>query len=375
MPYSRVANHNSMVFDENRNELYAQAIRKLIQPSSVVLDLGAGLGIHGLLAAAAGAARVYLVEPQPVVQAAKEVARANGLADRLVVLQDRIEDVTIPEPVDLIVSVFTGNLLFSEDLLPSLFHARDRYLKPGGRLVPDRAELWLAPLCAPQLHAKHVARWSEPILGLDYSSARRFAANEILWLRREEFRGSQRLAGGAIVSDVDMMTASSGDCKGEALCSVAASGLCHGLLAWIRIRLLDQWMSTDPDSPDVHWSPVLLPVDPALALVQGEEVKLTLLRPAHGDWTWSVTARAGTRRHSSFLARAEGAKELRKLAPTGNPGLSEEGKKTLRILDLLRQGRSVGEVADALAKSKAMGEAEALRQVQAVALRYGGSGP
>lgn len=374
MSYSRIAGHRAMVFDATRNELYAQALRKLVQPGSVVLDLGAGLGIHGLLAAAAGATRVYLVEPQPVVQAAKDVARANGLSNRLIVLQDRIEDVTVPEPVDLIVSVFTGNLLFSEDLLPSLFHARDRYLKPGGRLVPDRAELWLAPLYAPDLHAKHVARWSDPILELDYSSTRRFAANEILFLRHEEFRGSLRLADGVILSDVDLTTASSGDCKGATRCRVETSGLCHGLLGWIRIRLLDNWMSTDPDSPEVHWSPVMLPVDPPLPLVQGEEVELTLLRPAHGDWTWSVVAQAGSRRHSTFLAATDGAKELRKLAPASSPGLSEDGERALRILDLLRQGMSNRDIADALMAIKPMDAAEALRLVQAIASRYGGAG-
>ena len=164
---------------------------------------GAGLGVHGLLAAATGATRVYLVEPQPVVHVAKEAAHASGLQGKVFIYQDRIEDTHLPEPVDLIVSVFTGNLLFSEDLLPSLFHARDRYLRPGGKLLPDRAQLWLAPLCAPQLHDKHIGHWSQPVMGLDYSHARNFAANEIMWLRREELRGTQRLAKGAVLTWTD----------------------------------------------------------------------------------------------------------------------------------------------------------------------------
>ena len=198
MSYSQVASHRSMVFDEYRNALYARAIRKFVTPDTVVLDLGAGIGIHGLLAAAAGAKRVYLVEPEPVVQLAREIARANGLADRIVILEDRIEDVQLPEQVDLIISVFTGNLLYSEDLLPSLFHARDRYLKPGGRMVPDFAELVLAPVSAPELHAKHIGCWSDPHLGLDFSSGRRFAANEMLWPYREELKADQLAAGGVI---------------------------------------------------------------------------------------------------------------------------------------------------------------------------------
>ena len=373
MTYSRVASHGSMLFDETRNGLYARALHKLVQPGSVVLDLGAGMGIHGLLAAAAGAARVYLVEPQPVVQVAHEVARANGLADRIVILQDRIEDVALPEQVDLIVSVFTGNLLFSEDLMPSLYHARDRYLKPGGSLIPDKAELWLAPLSAPQLHTKHVGRWSTPVHGIDYSLTRRFAANEILWLRREEFTGSTRLGQGSLISAIDMAHATSGDCDGEATCTVDKAGLCHGLLAWIRIKLLDEWMSTDPDAPPVHWSPVVLPIDPPLPLAAGEQVQFSLQRPMHGDWTWSISAQAGNRRHSTFLAKADGAKELRKLAATSSPGLSEEGATALRILEMLQRGLSNRAIADRLAERGNITAAEALRQVQIVSARYGGS--
>lgn len=56
--------------------------------------------------AAVGAKRVYLVEPEPVVQLAHELARANGLADRIVVLQGKMEAVELPEKVDLILKFY-----------------------------------------------------------------------------------------------------------------------------------------------------------------------------------------------------------------------------------------------------------------------------
>ena len=93
------------------------------------MDAGCGLGIHGLMAAKAGARKVYLVDPSPVVHLAKQVATDNQL-DNVVCIQSSIEELELDEPVDLIVSVFTGNFLLTEDLLPSLFLARDKWLKP-----------------------------------------------------------------------------------------------------------------------------------------------------------------------------------------------------------------------------------------------------
>jgi SAM-dependent methyltransferase len=376
MPYSEIGSHRSMVLDANRNELYARAIRKIVTTDSVVLDLGAGLGIHGLLAAAAGARRVYLVEPEPVVQLAREIARANGLADRIVILEDRVENIELPEQVDLITSVFTGNLLYSEDLLPSLFHARDRYLKPGGRMVPDYAELLLAPISSPDLHAQHIGCWSQPHLGLDFSAARRFAANEMFWPRREESTFA-RLAPGAVLSSVDMMQATHADCHGETRLRIETSGLCHGLLSWIRIRLDEQWLSTDPAEPKVHWSSAVLPLDPPLHLEAGDEIDISLQRPAHGEWTWTVKAASGSRRHSSFLARTDGPRRLRKAAADTSPGLGQRGQTILHVLSMLQAGRSNREIAHSLVESdpQAFQDFEsALQHVQVLAMRYGGNG-
>lgn len=373
MTYATLSAQASMAFDDYRNGLYGQAIRGMVTPDSVVLDLGAGIGILGLVAAAAGAKRVYLVEPEPVVNGAMAIARANGIADRIVVLEGRIEDLALPEQVDLIISVFTGNLLFSEDLLPSLFHARDRYLKPGGRLIPDRAELCLAPVSAPALHAKHLGRWSQPHAGIDCSPARRFAANEVLWPGRKELI-FQHLGQGAALTAVDLTDASHANCDGKIRCAIHTAGDCHGLLGWIRIRLGDQWLSTDPDSPEVHWSPVILPFDPPLPLCEGEDISIALKRPAGGDWTWTAEAGSGSRRHSTFLARLDGARRLKKLAPQYRPGLNPQGKHSLQALALMQQGLCNHDIAQALLATQPEAfpnQEDALALVTKLALRYG----
>ena len=128
MLYASIRDHHSMFFDQTRNDAYHRALESVITPDSIVLDLGAGLGIHGLLAAKLGAKKVYLVEPQDVICVAKKFVQANDFTGQVECIQGRIEEITLPEQVDVIISVFTGNLLLEEDLLPSLFYTRDTYL-------------------------------------------------------------------------------------------------------------------------------------------------------------------------------------------------------------------------------------------------------
>jgi predicted RNA methylase len=81
--YSTPGGHRSMVFDDQRNGYYAQAIKRAVNGDSVVLDLGAGLGLHGFIAAYAGARKVYLVEPAPVLEVARQLVSSNDLDERI----------------------------------------------------------------------------------------------------------------------------------------------------------------------------------------------------------------------------------------------------------------------------------------------------
>ena len=362
-----------MALDQVRNDAYARAIRRRVTGDSVVLDLGAGLGTQGLLAAAAGARRVYLVEPEAVINVAREIANANALGDRVVTLTGKIEDVKLPEPVDLIISVFTGDLLFSEDLLPSLFYARDHYLKPGGRLIPEEAELVLVPISAPEFHAKQLEVWSQPHLGLDFSAARKCAANGLYWQRRGQY-AMQRLADPLAITRIDLTQAVKADCKGRAEYAIRQDGDCHGLLAWIRINLDGEWLTADPDAPPVHWSPVILPLDPPLRLAAGDSFSVALDRPQFGDWTWTIDATAGRQRHSTFLERPWTLERMQALSPEHRPKLGAEGEAALLALKMMESKRSNIETARELLKmysARFTDEEQALAFVTKLVARYG----
>ena len=51
----------------------------------------------------------------------------------------------LPEKVDVIISEWMGFYLFHESMLPSVLHARDAWLAPGGIVLPSRCTLLGAP--------------------------------------------------------------------------------------------------------------------------------------------------------------------------------------------------------------------------------------
>lgn len=362
--YSRVTSHKAMVFDEVRNRAYARAIRDSIRPDSVVLDLGAGLGLHGLIAAAAGARRIYMVDPSPVVLAAEQIAEANGFSQQVSCYQSEIEQTLLPEKADLLLSVFTGNFLLTEDLLPALFWARDHCLAPGGRMIPDRARMWVAPVTAGEYYRKHIEAWSEPVEGIDFVKARRFASNSLFYDKQERFK-AELLAEAVCIEDIDLTTATSAACDAAVDLTLGSSGTCHGWLGWMDIRLSEDWLSTAPDSPDTHWSQTFLPLDAPLGVKAGQVLQFGLSRPEYGEWTWTTSCRDETQRQSTFLSLPLEPAGLLKRSPDHRPATGELGKAALSVLVAMN-----GELKTAEIVQKLCTDYPNLFSVQARAARF-----
>lgn len=62
--------------------------------------MGTGSGILAIWSAQAGARKVYAVEATNMAEHARELARANDVADIVEVIQGSMEDVVLPEKGD-----------------------------------------------------------------------------------------------------------------------------------------------------------------------------------------------------------------------------------------------------------------------------------
>src|SRR5262249_8186842 len=153
----------------------------------VVLDIGTGTGIFALLACQFGARRVYAIEPAHVIRVAREIAAANGCADRIEFIQKRSTEVTLPERADVIISDLRGRLPFSWSNISSIADARSRLLKPGGTLIGQRDDVWAAVIEAEETYNEYLGRWDK--YEIDMSAARRMVTNTVFCRRKEDSAG------------------------------------------------------------------------------------------------------------------------------------------------------------------------------------------
>ncbi|HYE72316.1 MAG TPA: class I SAM-dependent methyltransferase, partial [Blastocatellia bacterium] len=169
--------YGRMMADSVRMKAYTTALREAINPHSVVLEIGTGAGIFALLACQYGAKRVYAIEPSDVISVARAAAVANGYADRIIFLQDYSTNIMLPERADIILSDLRGTLPYFHTNVTSLIDARQRFLAPGGRLIPQDDSLQVGVVSAPELYRHYTAPWDEHGQKLDWQVARRAVLN------------------------------------------------------------------------------------------------------------------------------------------------------------------------------------------------------
>nr|POF02938.1 putative protein arginine n-methyltransferase 6 [Quercus suber] len=110
--------------------------------------------------------QVYAVDASEIALQANEVVKANNLSDTVIVLHGRVEDVEIDEEVDVIISEWMGYMLLYESMLGSVITARDRWLKPGGLILPSNATLYMAPVTHSDRYGESIDFWRN-VYGID----------------------------------------------------------------------------------------------------------------------------------------------------------------------------------------------------------------
>jgi hypothetical protein len=292
--------HATMLLDPVRTGAYARAIAAVVKPGDVVVDLGSGSGVLALLAARAGARRVYAVERGPMVELLAHAIEDNGARGIVELVHADVRDAEFALPPNVVVSETLGSLGIDEDCL-SLAIAVGARCAPGAVFLPSRVEVALALAEDPALEARSSALAAlDDLHGLRFGTLRaRVARLPVLGRVPADAVASTPVTKGfAIGTDRTPATLSG-------TCTVTRDAACNALAGWFRTDLAPGiGLSNAPDAPPTCWSRFSLPLDRPLVVRAGERVKLSWKpRVVTNPGTWAWSAARGRDRHGGDALR------------------------------------------------------------------------
>ena len=289
--------HRLMVGDAVRVSAFQKAIHAVVKPGHVVVDLGTGTGLLAFFACQAEARKVYAIErEQEMLAVAEAVARANGWADRIRFLSGHSTALDIPETADVVVSETIGHFGLEEQIIHLMADASGRFLKPGGVLIPQSLQLFLAPVEFAKGN-EEVAFWDKDLYGIDFQPARRWAASalQIVSVSPESF-----LAEPCCFLEIDLTRLPSPlptFWGAEPTFPALRPGTLHGFAGWFEAELAPgHRLSTSPLAPATVWQQVFFPLEKPISIAPGDQVSVsfgTFLDGRTAIWSWRGQVRHG----------------------------------------------------------------------------------
>lgn len=276
--YSDAAIHFEMLSDERRTGTYLRAMETNADfiRGRVVLDVGAGNGILSLFAARIGASKVYAVEASGIVEDLRKVVKANGYEEVVNVVHGKMEEVVLPEKVDVILSEWMGYFLVYESMLESVLFARDRWLLPGGLLFPSKAEIYIAAWSSDDLHEQTHSFWQN-VYGFDFTAYRgmalKSASSEALV---ESVDVSEIVSKSQCVLEIDLSNCEKIQVHQwdhafsfEMYTGKPLTGMC----GWFDVTFPGgARLSTGPSEDETHWAQTCFVFDEVVQVEQGDVV-------------------------------------------------------------------------------------------------------
>lgn len=225
----------------------------------------------------AGANKVIAVDQSDIIYDAMDIARRNQITN-IEFVKGRLENMSLPlaegEKVDIIVSEWMGYFLLFEGMLDSVIYARDKYLKAGGLLLPNRCTVNLVGLGDEERHSEFVGFWKD-VYGFDMSNMQSKILDEaIVDVCRSEHLISDKI----VLTDLNLhdVDYTYPNFEHDFELKIQKSGKFTAFVGYFDTFFeLPQHVefSTGPDSMPTHWKQVIFYVRDPVAVNEGDIVR------------------------------------------------------------------------------------------------------
>jgi len=275
--YAHFGIHEEMLKDEVRTLTYRNSMyeNKHLFKDKVVLDVGCGTGILCMFAKKAGAKHVYGIDMSSIIDHAKVIVKNNNLEDGITLIKGKVEEVKLPvEKVDIIISEWMGYCLLYESMLDTVIFARDKWLKPGGLMFPDKASMYITAI-EDREYKEEKINWWDSVYGFDMSAIRTVALNEPLV---DVVEARQVVTDSCKLKDIDLNTVKVEELNFTCPFSISSrrNDYVHAFVAYFTVEFSPchkrTGFSTGPESRYTHWKQTVFYMVDSITIKYGEAI-------------------------------------------------------------------------------------------------------
>ena len=230
--------HVPMMNEQNRNQAYFDALKSVITPQSTVFEIGTGSGLLAMLAAKLGAKQVTTCETVPLIaETAQQIIKDNHFENTIKVIAKKSTDITVsqdlPAQADILVSEIFSSELLGEHVLPSLEDAKQRLLKPQGKVIPAKGSIIVGLFTGDDIKRNLMV---EDSFGFNLQSFNTIVSNKRMIARND--LNIKLLSDGVAAFDFDFEGENSFPAQNKTLqIPVKTAGRCYGLVQWMRLDM------------------------------------------------------------------------------------------------------------------------------------------
>jgi len=196
-----------------------------------------------------------------IANLSREIIKRNGYEDRITVIDDRIEDVHLPngEMADVIISEWMGFYLFHESMISSVITARDRFLKPEGVIFPSTGTLYVCPVVLKDYVRERFDFWKN-VYGFDFGDVASLARTasiakpEIMTVTQQSLLAQPQQVISIDMKYVDMDDVNNMFASVDFI--VERNDIMHGFALWFDVLFEGRHsvvLNTSPSAEATHW--------------------------------------------------------------------------------------------------------------------------
>jgi protein arginine N-methyltransferase 1 len=218
------------------------------------------------------------VENAEIAFFAREIIKNNGLESKITVLKGKMEDIVLPvEKVDIIISEWMGYFLLYESMLDSVLDARDKYLVKGGKMLPDRAQIYMAAMYDEDYKRQKASFWRD-VYDNDMSVMTNVVLKEPCIDYLDECQYNQILTDRYMMVDLDLVNMKKSDVNfaTQYHLTMKEDAQVSAIITWFDCHFENLknpiTLSTSPYAEYTHWKNTIFYIDHAMHCKYGDTI-------------------------------------------------------------------------------------------------------